>query len=75
MLHQWAFDARYNQYNHSHSKDILGRLLHHNVPLDLVNREGNSAFMYAAAHSTGRFLLLLKAMKERFPADREFIID
>ena len=75
VLHQWAFDPRYNQYNDSHNKDILGRLLHHNVPLDLVNKEGNTAFMYAAAHSTGRFLLLLTAMKKHFPANREFMID
>ena len=69
VLHQWAFDSRFH-----FTKDplaILNHLLHKNVPVDL----GNTALMYAAAHSTGRFVMLLEATKEPPPASRVFNLD
>jgi len=67
LLHQWAFDLCFNVTNRVHKKAILARLLHNNVPVDLVDSDGNTALMYAAAHSTGWFLMLLEAAKEHAP--------
>ena len=75
LLHQWAFDSRFNNTQDAYNRAILGRLLHNNVPVDLVDNEGNTALMYAAAHSTGRFLLLLEATKEPPPVKRVFNLD
>jgi len=75
VLHQWAFDSRFTFSKDPHNKAILERLLHNSVPVDLVDSDGNTALMYAAAHSTGRFLMLLEATKEPPPASRVFNLD
>jgi len=75
VLHQWAYDSRFNFAQDRYSKAILGRLLDNRVPVDLVDNEGNTALMYAAAHSTGRFVMLLEATKDPPPASRVFNLD
>jgi len=61
ILHQWAFDTRFAFASGTYHQAVLGRLLLHDVPTDIVDDWGNTALMRAAAHRSVRFMMLLKA--------------
>jgi ankyrin repeat protein len=75
VLHKWAFDDRYIFAEHGYNQMILERLLQENASVDLVDTEGNNVLMYAALHSTSRFMMLLDTIMKPPPLRRNFILD
>jgi len=75
VLHEWAFDERYILDSTEYNQMILERLLQKSASVDLVDIEGNNALMYAALHSTSRFMMLLQTTSKPPPLRRTFILD
>jgi ankyrin repeat protein len=75
VLHQWAFDTRYCFASAGYHQAILTRLLVNNVRVDMLDQQGNTPLMHAAAHSSARFMMLLEATSRPGPGYREIVLD
>jgi len=65
VLHRWAFSNSSGFISREYHAAVLDRLLAHNVALNVMDYDGNTALMYAAKKNSGRFIILLTAIGGR----------